>query len=142
MRNKLSFGFLITGIIFVPQIVSQFISTSLFVLWGLPVSVAFTLYAFLSFILIASALALLHVAGVKLSAACRANGDLEHVSEPEEPHVKKPAKGKVKLAKAKEFTPAKPEKKGDGGGWFSSFADESSGGDSSGGGGDGGGGGD
>lgn len=144
MKHKLPLALLVGGIIVFPPIVSKIINNSLFMSLGFSAKIAFALYVSLTFFIIASTLALIYVAGTKLSQAGDAKRiELERVSEREEPYVGKPAKGKINLSKTKEIAPAAPNKKE---GWFSSFADDlSSFGDSvgdSGGGGDGGGGGD
>ncbi|RMT12370.1 hypothetical protein ALP52_00850 [Pseudomonas amygdali pv. mori] len=144
MKHKLPFALFVGGVIVFPPIVSKIINTSLFMSWGFSAKIAFALYVSLTFFIIASTLTLIYVAGTKLSKAGDAKRiELERISEREEPHVGKPASGKIRLSKTKEIATAAPKKKE---GWFSSFADDlSSFGDSgvdSGGGGDGGGGGD
>ncbi|ARA80343.1 hypothetical protein [Pseudomonas amygdali] len=102
------------------------------------------MYISLTFFVIAAALAVIFVAGVKLSQMSRAClVGLEPINELQEHNVGKPAKGKINLSKTKEIPNAESEKKKGDGGWFLSFADDlSSVGDSGDGGGDGGCGGD
>lgn len=111
---------------------------------GVSEIIAVALYISLTFFVIAAALAVIFVAGVKLSQMSRASVvELESINELQKPNVGKPAKGKINLSKTKEIPNAESEKKKGDGGWFSSFADDlSSGGNSGDGGGDGGGGGD
>lgn len=145
MKHKIPFALIVGGIIVFPPVISRIINASLFMSWGFSPKIAFALYMSLTFFIIAASLATIYVAGTKLSQVSQAKRiELDRINERENPHVDKPAKGKVRLSKTKEIAPVEPAEKKKG--LFASFADDlSSGGDSggdSGGGGDGGGGGD
>jgi uncharacterized membrane protein YgcG len=144
MKYKIPFALIVGGIIVFPPITSRIISPSIFMSLGVSEIIAVALYISLTFFVIAAALAVIFVAGVKLSQMSRASVvELESINELQKPNVGKPAKGKINLSKTKEIPNAESEKKKGDGGWFSSFADDlSSGGNSGDGGGDGGGGGD
>jgi len=144
MKYKIPFVLIVGGIIVFPPITSRIISPSIFMSLGVSEIIAVALYISLTFFVIAAALAVIFVAGVKLSQMSRASVvELESINELQKPNVGKPAKGKINLSKTKEIPNAESEKKKGDGGWFSSFADDlSSGGNSGDGGGDGGGGGD
>lgn len=143
MKHKIPFALIVSGIIIFPPITSRIISPSLFMSLGVSEKIAIALYVSLTFFVIAAALAVIFVAGIKLSQLSRSSVvELEPVNEPQELNVGKPPKGKINLSKTREIPNAESEKKKGKGGWFSSFADDlSSGGDSGDGGGDGGGGG-
>ncbi|WP_148193196.1 hypothetical protein [Pseudomonas syringae] len=130
MKHKLPLALFVGGVIVIPPIVSKIINTSLFMSLGFSAKIAFALYVSLTVLIIASTLALVYVAGTKLSQAGDAKRiELERISERGEPHVGKPNKEKIRLSKAKEIAPVEPTKKGRG----ASFAqDLSSGGDSGG----------
>ena len=144
MKHKIPFALIVGGIIIFPPIISRIINPSLFMSLGFSEKIAFALYISLTFFVIAAALVVIFVAGVKLSQLRRASVvELIPINELQEPNVGKPAKGKINLSKTQKIPNAESEKKKGEGGWFSSFADDLSfGGDSGDGGGDGGGGGD
>ncbi|WP_155518497.1 hypothetical protein, partial [Pseudomonas savastanoi] len=133
MKYKIPFALIVGGIIVFPPITSRIISPSIFMSLGFSEKIAIASYISLTFFVIAAALAVIFVAGVKLSQFSRAGVvELDRINEREEPNIGKPTRGKIKLSKNKEIPIAESEKKKGDGGWFSCFGDDSSSGRDSG----------
>lgn len=78
---------------------------------GVSEKIAVALYISLTFFVIAAALAVIFVAGVKLSQFSRAGVvELDRINEREEPNVGMPTRGKINLSKTKEIPDAKSQK--------------------------------
>ena len=104
MKYKIPFALIVGGIIVFPPITSRIISPSIFMSLGVSEIIAVALYISLTFFVIAAALAVIFVAGVKLSQMSRASVvELESINELQKPNVGKPAKGKSTYRKPKKF---------------------------------------
>ncbi|WP_218571578.1 hypothetical protein, partial [Pseudomonas sp. ST1] len=88
MKYKIPFALIVGGIIVFPPITSRIISPSIFMSLGFSEKIAIASYISLTFFVIAAALAVIFVAGVKLSQFSRAGVvELDRINEREEPNI-------------------------------------------------------